>query len=447
MIENHYPRILIIGPPFNYLTGGGVTLSNLFKGWPIEKISVASPGHAYYAVNNDICNTYYQLGKEEHKWKFPFSLIQRPFPSGLKTFEVKLETKSRIEKKGARYLIINHFFYPFLQYIGLFYCLSKFRLSQRLQNWLACFQPEILYIIVETRETLLFASELIDYLKIPTAIHMMDDWPSIIITKGLLGKYWRKRIDKDLKQLLDKVDLHLSISNAMTYEYKRRYKKEFKAFHNPIDIEVWQPYHKTNFQINQGQTKILYSGRIGPGITESLIEVSHALDLININGITVKLYIQSHSSDYNIIRRLEKYKCVVINPLVDYSKLPFVLSQADILLIPNDFNKKGINLLKYSMPTKASEYMISGTPVLVYAPFETAVSRFFADNECGCCVTEHIPDKLINAIKLLASDEEYRKKISHNAIRLATELFDAKKVRNEFQQLLIKMGNSANLRT
>ena len=43
----------------------------------------------------------------------------------------------------------------------------------------------------------------------------------------------------------------------------------------------------------------------------------------------------------------------------------------------NDFDKKSISFLKYSMPTKASEYMISGTPVLVYSHGETAVSKFF----------------------------------------------------------------------
>jgi glycosyltransferase involved in cell wall biosynthesis len=120
--------------------------------------------------------------------------------------------------------------------------------------------------------------------------------------------------------------------------------------------------------------------------------------------------------------------------------LPIIFSQADILLIANDFDKHGSDYLKYSMPTKVSEYMISGTPVLIYATSETAISRFFTENECGCCVTEQEPGKLTNAINLMISDEEYRKKLSHNAVRLAKDLFDANKVRKEFQQLLINIA-------
>ncbi|MCK4466014.1 MAG: hypothetical protein KAU83_09900, partial [Bacteroidales bacterium] len=59
-------------------------------------------------------------------------------------------------------------------------------------------------------------------------------------------------------------------------------------------------------------------------------------------------------------------------------------------------------------------------------------------------VTEQIPEKLSDAIKLLICDEEYRKKLSHNAVKLAKELFDANRVRKEFQQLLINIPKREN---
>ena len=93
------------------------------------------------------------------------------------------------------------------------------------------------------------------------------------------------------------------------------------------------------------------------------------------------------------------------------------------------------------MPTKASEYMISGTPILVYSAEETAVSKFFNRNECGCCVTKQGSKEIIKAIKLLIDNEEFRIKISKNAVLLAKEKFDAKNVRKEFQTLLINLRN------
>jgi glycosyltransferase involved in cell wall biosynthesis len=119
--------------------------------------------------------------------------------------------------------------------------------------------------------------------------------------------------------------------------------------------------------------------------------------------------------------------------------LPLIFSQADLLLIANDFDKEGIDYLRYSMPTKVSEYMISGAPILVYASAETAVSQFFIENDCGSCVTEQDQGKLNDAIKMLVENKDYRQKISTNAVKIALELFDAENVKNVFQQLIINL--------
>jgi glycosyltransferase involved in cell wall biosynthesis len=436
---NNYPRILIFGPPFNNYTGGGITLSNLFKGWPKDRIAVASTGHVLHDLSTDVCDTYYLLGKNEQRWMFPFNLLQRSFPSGLISFNKSASKPSTQSKKSFRRTLVEKLFYPVLQMLGLIHFLSKISFSKQFIDWLSLYKPEILYIQVTAREDILFAMKLCDFLCIPTVIHNMDDWPSTISNKGLFKKYLQTKIDKEFRQLLKRMDLCLSISNAMTSEYMKRYNIQFKAFHNPIETKAWQPYCKTNFSLHDDHVRILYSGRIGVGITESLVEVANVIKEINQSWGNIKLYIQSPSSDYEVRNKLQKYDCIVINPVVEYSQLPVVFSQADILLIANDFDKSGIDYLKYSIPTKVSEYMISGTPILIYASGETAVSRFFTDYECGCCVSEQDPEKLNVALKLLINNEEYRKKLSQNAVTIALDQFDAEKVKNDFQQLIINL--------
>ena len=116
--------------------------------------------------------------------------------------------------------------------------------------------------------------------------------------------------------------------------------------------------------------------------------------------------------------------------------IPEIFSNADILVLANDFSTEGLDYLKFSMPTKASEYMISGTPILVYSPEETAVSIFFSQNDCAFCVSRHDPKDLADAFKFILDNKDYREKISRNAVRFATERFDAGKVRSEFQKLI-----------
>jgi glycosyltransferase involved in cell wall biosynthesis len=436
----HYPRILILGQPFNNITGGGITLTNLFRGWPQEQIAVAATGHLLYFAEIDICNTYYQLGEDEHRWIFPFSILQRSFPSGLKSFEKRDIVPQNRNISSLRYEFVNHVFYPFLSWLGLYHCTSRIILSERFRNWLDSYKPDMLYLQISSRETILFALQLVEYLNIPSAIHIMDDWLSTISNRGVLNKYWAKRINREFQILLDRIDVHLSISDAMSEAYEIRYNKRFIAFHNPIDLTAWMPHSKSDFKLDISNIEILYSGRIGIGIAKSLIEVASAIDKLNNGSNCIKLKIQTPTEEEAVLNMLRKFSCTVINPIVAYSELPVIFSGADILLLANDFDEQGISYLKLSMPTKASEYMISGTPIFVYAPSESAVFKAICQNECGYCLSKQGEEGIINAIRFLISDEVFRKKISRNAVVYARRSFDAEKVRSNFQNILISQS-------
>jgi glycosyltransferase involved in cell wall biosynthesis len=438
------PKILVFGQPFNDITGGGITLSNLFRGWPQDRIAVAATGHVLYYATTDICSIYYQLGKEEHKWIFPFSLMQRSFFSGIKVFKSDAKVSEIRNISSLRFGFVNHVFYPLLSWLGLIHCSSEIILSEKLKNWLSEFRPEILYIQVSNLKTVIFARQLVGYLRIPSAIHIMDDWPSTISTRGIFKCHWKKKIDRELRQLFDCVDLHLSISDAMSDEYYIRYNKKFFAFHNPIDLKVWVPFCKTDFTINRDQIVMLYSGRIGIGIADSIMEVASAVESLNNEGLNIKLHIQTPTEEQSIMNMLNMYHCVTFNKIAEYSELPKIFSSADILLLANDFDNLGISYLKLSMPTKASEYMISGTPILVYAPEEAAVLKILKHNECGYCLSKREETEIMSAIRFLINNEEYRKMISQNSVNYAKRFFDAEKVRTDFQNLIVKLEKTKN---
>ena len=438
------PRVLIFGQPFNNLTGGGITLSNLFKGWPRDKLAVVATGHVLYYASPDMCDNYYQLGDEEHKWKFPFSLFQRRFTSGEKKFAAHNEVPANKNISSLRFNFVNHVFYPALSWLGLIHLSSKISLSEKLKDWIHGYQPDVLYIQVYNRETINFCRELESYLKIPSAIHFMDDWPSTICTSGIFRRYWQRIIDSELKQLLDSIDVHLAISEAMAEEYEIRYNKKFIAFHNPIDLKAWLPHTKTDFSLGKAYINCLYSGRIGIGIAESVIEVASAIDDLNNDGFNIEFHIQTPTEEENILAMLRKKSCVRINPLAQYSKLPEIFSSADILILANDFDINGITYLKYSMPTKASEYMISGTPVLLYAPEQAAVFKTFYANGCAYCLSRNGKDEIKNALMFLIGNQEYRQQISRKAVDYARKFFDAEIVRSAFQNIFINLIKKSN---
>jgi glycosyltransferase involved in cell wall biosynthesis len=431
-----YPKILIIGQPFNNYSGGGITLTNLFKGWPKDKLAVAATGHVLYDISTDVCNLYYQLGEKEQKWIFPFNLVQKSFSSGIISFESKLSTPSSYYNKGLRYLIVNHFFFPLLKWLGIFQYTSRITLSPVFKDWLSVYQPDLLYFQISSHEEILFATKLIDLLNIPSAIHMMDDWPSTICSKGIFKNYGRTRIDKAFRRLLDKIDIHLSISDAMSAEYFIRYHKRFIPFHNPIDIAKYNNIRNRSAK-RDNNFRILYIGRIGVANKHSIISFANAMSQFSQDQDEVCLDIFTHNLDEINLKHVANIKNIRIFPPVEHNLVPALLSEYDLLLLPLDFTKEGAKFAQFSIPTKASEYMISGTPILVFAPNESAISKFCLKNECGYCLISQDQEKIIDAIHYLITNEEYRKEISNNAVGIAKELFDADKVRNKFQQLLI----------
>jgi glycosyltransferase involved in cell wall biosynthesis len=257
----------------------------------------------------------------------------------------------------------------------------------------------------------------------------------------LFVNYWGKKIDSEFRQLLDRIDLFLSISEAMSSEYKKRYNRLFKPFHNPIDISKFN--NRTREKSEEDKTfRIVYLGRIGVANKHSIHSFANAVSKLQLDAIKVMLDIYSTGVEYSDSRKIDKLKNIRILPPVRHEMVPALLSEYDLLLLPLDFTRSGFKYAQYSIPTKASEYMMSGTPIIVFAPKETAISRFCSDHECGYCITDNSEKSVSDAIEFLVINKVHREKISSNAVRLAAQLFDANKVRNEFQQLLINTSKS-----
>jgi len=432
------PRTLIIGQPFNNDFGGGITQANLFAGWDKDKIAVVCTDHMFNNLNTQICDTYYLLGGEEYKWAFPFSILQRKVMSGPVKLKENPENKGQpAEKAKLRTRLIDKYFYPFLEYIGLFHRMSKITLSGKLCKWLDDYRPDVIYAQATSREGVLFCISVQEYLKKPMIYHVMDDWPSTISQKGLFKRFWHKKIDKELRVLLGRSTILLSISHDMAEEYKTRYGRDFTTFHNPIEIDFWKSHQRKNYELGTSPA-ILYAGRIGPGIDTSLETIAQAIEQVNRqSNKSVQFVLQTRDKPLWV----DKYKCVKHKALVAYSELPRVFAEADFLYLPYDFSAESIRFIKFSMPTKAPEYMVSGTPIIMFGPGETALMKDGKRNNWAKVVTENNVEALAEAINSLVSDDGLRKQIAENAIRIAEANYNSVKIRNKFKEVISSIAS------
>src|SRR5690606_41596332 len=143
-MDMNLPRVLILNQPFNQHTGGGITISNLFTGWPKENLAVlCSSTFINSNTNTTICETYYQLGCEEYVFKFPFNLFKRKYNSGYLKIENENLQDVSLTASSFRATLVNDYVNPFLKWAGIQNTITKIRLSPQLKDWLDAYKPDI----------------------------------------------------------------------------------------------------------------------------------------------------------------------------------------------------------------------------------------------------------------------------------------------------------------
>lgn len=428
----NYPKILIIGQSFNKKSGGGVTISNLFKGWPKDRLVVASNTNLYSDLDTSVCDTYFQLGYNNKLHPFPLNIILPKIKCGILPIANNNTVSSAAPVKSGKYKFIYSIITALLHFFGLYNVFYKLKITPEFKQWLKEYNPDVIYTQLASLELIRFVDETHELTKKPIAIHIMDDWPLTINKPGIFYNYWQNVIDKEFRQLMDKSAILMSISDAMGDEYKQRYGRDFIPFHNPIDINYWKPKVAKEYE-NKEKFTILYAGRIGFGIESSISEIAAAVNEISATNKNIVFEIQT--GDQEAVQHLVKFTDnVKWLPPIAYTALPQKFSGVDLLLLPQDFDKKSVQFLKYSFPTKVSEYMISGTPILVYGDERTGLTKYAIKDKWAYVVTTNNKAALCNAILDLYNNISLRKELATRAQQIAIEREDAEVVRENFRK-------------
>jgi len=441
-----YPKILIIGDSFDNKSGGGITLTNLFKGWKKENIAVASIN--FKEIDTTVCEKYYRLGSLESKIKFPVNKIgKKSFiesgPISITENKVSEPIINDKKKPGIKYYIQLVYWY-ITDIIGLEHYSNRLVISDDFRSWVKEFNPDFVYCQLSTLETIRFINDIHFQLNIPFAIHFMDDWPITITNKqkGIFKLYWQKVIDSELRHLLSSASILMSISEAMSEAYYNRYGLKFIPFHNPIALEEWLPYSKNDWSLNE-TFRILYTGRLGTANNKSILTISKIVSNLYHSNIKIKLDIYSPAASTERAGHYLDYDGVEVKPPLPYKSMPELLSSYDLLLLPLDFDEEGINFAKYSMPTKTSEYMISGTPILVFASMFTALAKYASKEGWAYLVTNNDDTTLLNALNELRTNEHLRMNLAKKAIEVAIRNEDATIVRENFRNCFKLIHNNS----
>jgi glycosyltransferase involved in cell wall biosynthesis len=437
MEEKIYPKVLIIGRSLNKKSGGGITLCNLFTGWPKKKLAVAASDNLRSGFDTSICDQFYQLGYNSKLHPFPLNIFLPKIQCGIiiqenENNKINSNTRSITPGKYKRtYNLIS----AFLKFVGIYNVLYKLKITPEFKDWVSSYNPDIIYSQLSTLELIRFVSNVHELLDKPVVVHIMDDWPKSINVNGLLFFYWKKVIDKEFRKLLDKSSVLLSICESMSAEYRIRYNKKFIPFNNPVVINNWLPYSKKQWETD-GVFRILYTGRVGNANGKAILFMAKVIDEMNRSENRMILDIYTPDTDTKKASDLRKLRGISIINTVKYEKIPSLLASYDLLFLPLDFDSYGIRFAQFSMPTKSPEYMISGTPILVFADKKTALAKYATEGKWAYTVTENNKAVLKQALLELNSNILLRRNLAERAMSMAVQNDDAIKIRENFRKIL-----------
>jgi glycosyltransferase involved in cell wall biosynthesis len=437
-----YPRVLIVGPNFDLVTGGGITLTNLFHGWPQERLTVAA--YDPCEVEPAPCGRQYLIGSDELRWLPPIGLVvpgtrQRSVPD--RTLSVpavsKTAAESRWQPEAGLASQARQAVYTGIDWLGGMDTVRSLACSRGLLEWLRDVKPDLIYTQLDSLGLIRFVTQLAGRLSLPVALHIMDDWPSVIYDRGLIAPCMRVATDRSFRALVTRASATLAISRPMAEAYRQRYGRAWEVFHNPVDIARWAAERRQDRSWS-GMFRLVYAGRVGLGIGSSIVDVGRAVRGLRRQGHAVCLDIFTPSAAAAEQLRLGSLDGVDVREAVEDEKMPATLAGADLLILPYDFAGKAAKFGCLSYPTKAPAYMATGVPTLVYAPREHALA--LDAREKGWAYVVDVPgaDGVGKGIERLMADRALRDHLAEAAIATCESQHDARVVRERFRGTLAR---------
>jgi glycosyltransferase involved in cell wall biosynthesis len=190
--------------------------------------------------------------------------------------------------------------------------------------------------------------------------------------------------------------------------------------------------------VNDAVLSIIYSGSLGLGRWNSIIDLCNAAKLLETQGFKIMITVFATLIPSEAVNKLREKDNLQILPGPSHEELPSYLKGADILFLPETFDPVKADEIRLSISTKAHFYMMSEKPILVYASPITGIVEYAKDEEWACVVEEQSLNKLSQAILKLITNNEYRKSLTNKGLEVVEKNHSQDIVRERFLSLLSK---------
>jgi glycosyltransferase involved in cell wall biosynthesis len=389
-----YPRVLIVAKSqIGDIDSAGAALRSWFKEWPRDHLAQVFSGAP--ATGATFCSRNFQLGAAERRWgSIFFRLKGSSLADGALPYREAAASAarpgflSRAIRAVGRALVDS----------GVWELLFPPRLSTRLREFVAEFSPDVMFV----------QGCDIGFMRLPmligaansTPIHfdIADDWVMHLYRGSLTGPVMGPVVDRTFRRLAQTSAGRYTIGEAMAEEYRARYGLPFSTLMQCDDRERFE-LARASAARTPGEFRIVYSGSLGLGRWRALLDLDRACSSLQSLARTPTVtayvpFVPGEASD-----ALRAAKCLNIQDAVPDAEVPGILARADLLFLPESFDRKISEYIRLSVSTKAHLYMMSGRPSLVYGPVGIGTIEYARRYGWGLVVDREGPEALAAALE------------------------------------------------
>ena len=432
--DKFYPRVLVVNhDPFNSERNNGMTMSNLFRGWPKDKLaqvylSGIVPGFG-------TCENYWRLSEGD--------VVRRIFRRQVNSIVNKSLFENKFE--GRIELLPENFVIRTLRKVDKKYTEPLREVFWRMPNiispgldkWINDFRPDVVYSMLGTSYLMRLAVKISERFDIPLVPHFTDDWITTQYQKCVGANLIRSNMMYWLNKLLEANPVRLVICDAMAREYQKRYGGNFVPFVNCVDKDSFDP---SCASVSKSAVRFVYIGGLHLNRWLSLKKIGQVLhEICDVDGLKSELHIYTYPADVDRYRReLETFPVVSVKGWVPNKDVPQVLHDSDVLLHVESFDQEIRKYTKFSVSTKIPECMMAGRPILAYGPMEAASIAYVKESGAGIGIGWESREDIYCSLKELVVDKDLRLRLGNKARQVALELHDASAQNELFRNVLCK---------
>lgn len=325
-------RLLIVGDyPVGYANGIGETLSNLVADLPAASIFQCHPSHLQPLDGSGHGRaTTYVVPRRPGAWPEWASRLYQPV---MKLQQARAESQL-VEIASA--MIHEHNIDAVLTYPVT---------------------PWVLFAAVRLRRA---------FPTLRFVFYVMDDWEGHHKCFGLPFTAKRRAA---LNEMVATTNARFACSHLMKHDYEGRFKNSWDVLHKGVDLTA-SPRMPTPFSFSN----ILYTGGMNMFRFDAVLAFAEGLQLYReASGRDITLTLLGPTLDREYSRALAPFGFIRTEPWVDNQACQRRMAKADVLYLPLSFEPKLDRIANLAMPTKFSEYLASGRPVIFHVPRESEV--------------------------------------------------------------------------